>query len=66
MYMVGGTGALRRSDSINVTTPSAPSKSQMDEMMDAADSMSLDDKELAVAAQEAKVIMEENMSKGVH
>ena len=28
----------------------APSKSQMDEMMDAADSMSLDDKELAIAA----------------
>ena len=35
-------------------------QNDIDEMMDAAESMSLDDKELAEAAEQARAMMEEN------
>lgn len=61
-YMMGGAGALKRSDSISVSSPAVTRKpvDMMDEMMDAAESMSLDDKELQEAAEQARALMEEN------
>ena len=60
-YMMGGAGALKRSDSIHVTTPGpVVQQADIDEMMDAAESMSLDDKELAEAAEQAHAMMMEN------
>lgn len=60
--MITGAGALKRSDSIAPTqTPSAArTQTEMDEMMDAAESMSLDDKELQEAAEQAREMMRAN------
>ena len=61
-YLTGGVGALKRSESIQAKTPTRPvSQSEVDEMMDAAESMSLDDKELEAAAQQARAMMQANM-----
>jgi hypothetical protein len=57
--MMGGAGALKRSDSIQ--TRSKPlMQSDMDEIMDATDAMSLDDREIAEAAAQARSMMEAN------
>ena len=56
-YMMGGAGALKRSDSIQGETRPAT----LDDMMDAAEGMSLDDRELAEAAAQARKLMEANM-----
>ena len=61
-YLTGGAGALKRSESIHARTPKRlVSQSEVDEMMDAAESMSLDDKELEAAAQQAHAMMQANM-----
>mgnify|MGYP003316096348 CR=1 FL=1 len=55
-HMMGGAGALKRSDSISTARSKKPVmqlQSEMDEMMDAADAMSLDDRELDEAAAQA-------------
>jgi hypothetical protein len=58
-HMMGGAGALKRSDSIQ--TRSKPlMQSDMDEIMDATDAMSLDDREIAEAAAQARSMMEAN------
>ena len=60
-YLTGGVGALKRSDSIHAKTPPRPvTQDQVDEMMDAAESMSLDDRELQEAAAQARAMMEAN------
>ena len=60
-YLTGGVGALKRSDSIHAKTPPRPvTQDQVDEMMDAAESMSLDDRELQDAAAQARAMMEAN------
>ena len=63
-YLMGGAGALMRSDSINVATPGVMRQADIDEMMDAAESMSLDDKELEEAAKQAQAMMAENGGQG--
>lgn len=57
-YMMGGAGALKRSDSIQADNRAAALK--LDDMMDAAQGMSLDDRELAEAAAQAKQLMQAN------
>jgi len=62
-HMMGGAGALKRSDSISTARSKKPVmqlQSEMDEMMDAADAMSLDDRELDEAAAQARRMMEAN------
>ena len=61
-YLVGGNGALKRSDSISNDQVSLPSSTeQLDQLMDQADAMSLDEQELEAAQEEARRMMEENM-----
>lgn len=60
---VSGAGALKRYDSIAADGSGGSggnTKSDMDDMLDEAAAMSLDDKELAAAAEEARKLMEEN------
>ena len=58
-HMMGGAGALKRSDSIQARSKPV-TQSDVDEIMDAADAMSLDDRELAEAAALARNMMEAN------
>ena len=61
-YLVGGNGALKRSDSISNDQVSLQSSTeQLDQLMDQADAMSLDEQELEAAQEEARRMMEENM-----
>ena len=60
---VSGAGALKRYDSIAADGSGGSggnTKSDMVDMLDEAAAMSLDDKELAAAAEEARQLMEEN------
>ena len=67
-HMMGGPGALKRSDSIAIANPkhTMQLQSEMEEMMDAADAMSLDDRELAEAAAQAKTMMEANTTENTN
>ena len=59
---MSGNGALKRSDSISNDQVSLPSSTeQLDQLMDQADAMSLDEQELEAAQEEARRMMEENM-----
>ena len=58
-HMMGGAGALKRSDSIQARSKPV-TQNDVDEIMDAADAMSLDDRELAEAATLARNMMEAN------
>jgi serine/threonine protein kinase len=58
-HMMGGAGALKRSDSIQARSKPV-TQNDVDEIMDAADAMSLDDRELAEAAVLARNMMEAN------
>mmetsp|Transcript_15496 Transcript_15496/g.42253 ORF Transcript_15496/g.42253 Transcript_15496/m.42253 type:complete len:491 (+) Transcript_15496:351-1823(+) len=61
-YLMSGNGALKRSDSISNDRVSLPSSTeQLDQLMDQADAMSLDEQELEAAQEEARRMMEENM-----
>jgi hypothetical protein len=61
-YLMSGNGALKRSDSISNDQVSLPSSTeQLDQLMDQADAMSLDEQELEAAQEEARRMMEENM-----